>query len=240
MIDYEKLVEGIPMPQPAGDRVEARPVDAVKSDSPETSSDEATPGSEGFAFDPATQSYLPLDHPKYAGIATAKGYKQGDEFSGNRLLKVSYSHEAMIDVLLAEPTVTQNELAKRFERSVSWISIVMGSDAFQAALAKRRDDVTNPLLIATIEDRFRGLADRSLQIIADKLESSQSIDVAFKALDISAKALGFGARAVAGPTTVTNQFVVQLPTKSPSAAEWSAAHSPIPPSLPASQTVLEG
>lgn len=242
MIDYEKLVEGIPMPQPAGGRGEARPVEGSNaSESDSSQAADSPPPPEGYAFDPSTQSYLPLDHPKYAGIATSKGYKQGEEFSGHRLQKVSYSHEAMIDVLIAEPTITQNELAKRFERSVSWISIVMGSDAFQAALAKRRDDLTNPLLIATIEDRFRGLADRSLQIIADKLEASQSVDVAFKALDISAKALGFGARAPAAPTTIQNSFVVQLPAKSASAAEWSAAHAPAPPaSLPASETILEG
>lgn len=248
MIDYEKLVEGIPMPQPAGGRGEASA--AAGSDrltTPDLSDPEATKlhAAEGYVFDPSTQSYLPLDHPKYAGIATSKGYKQGEEFSGHRLQKVSYSHEAMIDVLIAEPTITQNELAKRFERSVSWISIVMGSDAFQAALAKRRDDLTNPLLIATIEDRFRGLADRSLQIIADKLEASQSIDVAFKALDISAKALGFGARAASPGVTVQNSFVVQLPAKSASAAEWSAAHAPAPPSpppasLPASEALIEG
>ena len=99
----------------------------------------------------------------------------------------------MIDVLIAEPTITQRELAKRFERSENWVSIIMGSDAFQAALAKRRDDLTDPFLIATIEERFRGLAPQSLQVIAENLEKTRNTDLALKALDISSKALGFGA-----------------------------------------------
>lgn len=174
----------------------------------------------------APREYLPLNHEKYQGIAEAKGYAQGDDFSGNRLQKVRYTHEAMIDVIIAEPTITQNELAKRFDRSVSWISIVMGSDAFQAALAKRRDDVTDPFLVATIEERFRGLATQSLAVIARKLEETSNIDVAFKALDVSAKALGFGARAPdSGKVAVSNQFVVQLPPAQ-TAEEWARAHNP--------------
>lgn len=168
---------------------------------------------------------LPLDHPKYQGIAAAKGYAQGDDFSGSRLQRVHYSHEAMIDVILAEPTITQNALAKRFGRSVSWISIVMGSDAFQGALAKRRDDIIDPFLVATIEERFRGLADQSLQIIAKKLEQTENLDAAFKALEISSKALGFGAR-TPNQSTIHNNFVVALPPKSPSAADWAAEHGP--------------
>lgn len=165
----------------------------------------------------------PITDPKYQGLAAAKGYAQ-EEFSGNRIQKVRYTHEAMIDVILAEPTITQNELAVRFERSVGWISVVMGSDAFQGALAKRRDDVTDPFLIATIEERFRGLAQQSLQVISDKLEATKNADLALKALDISSKALGFGARA--GQTNnVQNNFVVALPPKIAAAADWAAQHT---------------
>lgn len=171
-----------------------------------------------------SREYLPLNHSKYQGIAEAKGYAQGEDFSGNRLKRVHYSHEAMIDVIIAEPTITQNELAKRFERSVPWVSIIMGSDAFQAALAKRRDDLLDPFLVATIEERFRGLAQQSLQVISDKLEKTQNADLALKALDLSAKALGFGARSTPqGP--VTNNFVVALPPKIESASDWASAHS---------------
>lgn len=172
----------------------------------------------------AEREYLPVTHEKYQGIAEAKGYAQGEDFKGSRLQKVRYTHEAMIDILIAEPEIHQNELAARFGYSATWVSIVLGSDAFQAALAKRRDELTNPFLIATIEERFRGLATQSLQVIAENLEKTKSSDLALKALDISAKALGFGAREPSKGSTVTN-FVVQLPPKIEDSTSWARQHS---------------
>jgi hypothetical protein len=217
MIDYEKIAEEIPIP---GEARSAGPQFDASTIFPPTGSTEDP----SVAQARANHIYLPASHEKYQGIAADKGYKQGEDFSGNRLQRVRYSHEAMIDVILAEPTISQGDLAKRFNRSQSWISIVIGSDAFQAALAKRRDDVTDPFLIATVEERLRGLADQSLQVIAEKLESSKNVDLALKALDISTKALGFGARNSQG-ATVQNNFVVQLPPKIDSSSEWAKAHS---------------
>src|SRR2546421_725388 len=51
-----------------------------------------------------------------------------------------YTHEAMVDMLIAEPWISQNELAARFGFSPSWISTVICSDAFQAKLAERRGE----------------------------------------------------------------------------------------------------
>ena len=215
-IDYEKLAEGVELP---GD-----PPPSITTETIFGVGDEVSPEEASIAQARANRIHLPASHEKYQGIATDKGYKQGDDFSGNRLQRVSYSHEAMIDVIIAEPTISQVQLAARFQRSQSWISIVMGSDAFQAALAKRRDDLTDPFLVATIEERFRGLAQQSLQVIAENLEKTRNIDVAFKALDISSKALGFGARSNNGQT-VQNNFVVQLPPKMADSTEWAKTHS---------------
>lgn len=228
MVDYEKLAEEVHSP---GESEALGPLSASSASAPASEPSDSSPPKAPFGTTPrpeplsrASREFLPLNHEKYQGIAGSKGYAQGDDFSGTRLKRVHYSHEAMIDVIIAEPTLTQNELAKRFERSVSWISIVMGSDSFQAALAKRRDDLTDPFLIATIEERFRGLAQQSLSVIAEKLETTRNPDLALKALEISSKALGFGARNT-NPGSTTNNFVVQLPPKIATAAEWATAHS---------------
>lgn len=227
MIDYEAIADSVSIPDPAPGGPPAFDASTVFVDGQPTSDPEVLQSV-------ANRVYLPLNHEKYQGIAAAKGYKQGDDFSGSRLQKVRYSHEAMIDVILAEPTITQNELAARFGHSVSWISIVMGSDAFQAALAKRRDDIVDPFLIATVEERLRGLATQSLTVIAENLEKTRSADLAIKALDISTKALGFGARN-ANQSAVQNNFVIQLPPKMASSSEWAQAHSP-----GAANTIIDG
>lgn len=204
-VDYEKIAAQIPDPAPpVGEPVTKR--SKKKARAP-------------LAPD---REYLPLDHAKYQGIAKSKGYKQ-DDFSGNRLQRVHYSHEAMIDVIIAEPTITQKELAGRFGRSMGWISIVMGSDAFQAALAKRRDDLMDPEFVATLEDRFKGLAMQSARIVSEALDRTSNPELAMKSLEVASKALGFGAR---GPASVNtnNTFVVALPPKMENSAEWAAAH----------------
>lgn len=220
MIDYEKIAESVDMPPAPGPAQPTFSTDTVFIDGEATDQ----PLDPAVAQARANRTYLPLNHQKYQGIAEAKGYKQGDDFSGHRLQRVRYNHEAMIDVLIAEPTITQKQLAERFGHSENWVSIVMGSDSFQAALAKRRDDVIDPFLVATVEERLRGLADQSLKVIAENLEKTRNTDVALKALDISTKALGFGARNT-NQGAVQNNFVIQLPPKIESSSEWAKAHS---------------
>jgi hypothetical protein len=131
----------------------------------------------------------------------------------------------MIDVIIAQPTITQNQLASQFGRTPGWISRIMGSDAFQAALAKRKEEIVDPFLTATVEERFRGLAIQSLDVLSEKLAATSNTDLALKSLDISVKALGFGAR---GPgNQQNNQFIIQLPPKAASAESWAEEHAPM-------------
>ena len=197
MPDYEKIAEGLETPEFEREI----PVEEIAQ---------------------VQREFFPVSHPKYQGLATEKGYSQHHQ----RLIRTHYSHEAMIDVVIANPTITQNQLAEQFDRSVPWISRIFGSDAFQAALAKRREEITDPFLIATIEERFRGLAYQSLDIITEKLAASRNVDLALKGLDIAAKSLGFGARTVSGGGQ-TNQFIIQLPPKSETAASWAEEHGPL-------------
>lgn len=210
VVDYAKIAESLPDPEPSN----SAPIAPKKGRKLRV---------KALGKD---REYLPLDHQKYQGIAAAKGYAQGEDFSGNRLQRVHYSHEAMIDVIIAEPTITQKELARKFGRSMGWISIVMGSDAFQAALAKRRDDLMDPEFVATLEDRFKGLADQSLRVISEALERTNNTDLALKGLEISSRAMGFGARGHGGQVT-NNTFVVALPPKQGDATEWADHHRPM-------------
>lgn len=159
---------------------------------------------------------VPENDPRFQGIASARGYDQ----SYSRLKVVHYSHDAMIDIIVGEPTVKQNELAAMFGKSVPWISRIIGSDAFQAALAKRRADISDPYLIASIEERFKGVVTQSLEIVAQKLQDTQNVDLALKTLDVGVKALGYGARGGQSGNGQTNQFIIQLPSKANDASEW--------------------
>lgn len=134
--------------------------------------------------------------------------------------KVRYTHDAMIDLIIANPAIAQGEIAKVFGFTQGWVSRVLGSDAFQARLAQRRDEIINPELIQTFEERLKGLAAQSLEIIQNKLEATSNPDLAIRALELSTKALGYGAR----PANIgqqNNTYVVALPAKIADEGKWA-------------------
>lgn len=216
MPDYEKIADAVEVPESLWPK--DMPAIELPADEPKIEVKVVlgaqTPASPFSA--PARR----VTDEKYQGLAAEKGYAQDH----SRVEKLNYTHDAMIDVIVAKPNILQKELAAMFGYREAWVSRIIGSDAFQAALAKRREEVADPFLVATLEERFNGLAMQSIDVIMDKLELTKNADLATKALDISAKALGFGAR-TAGGGQIQNNFVVQLPQKIASAGEWAEKHT---------------
>jgi len=117
-----------------------------------------------------------------------------------QLSKISYTHDAIIDVLIAHPMISQREIAARFQYTESWLSIMMASDAFKARLEMRRAELVDPTITATIEERFRALATKSLEVLQRKLEApSVSDNLAIQAANLAARSLGLGAGTAAPP-----------------------------------------
>jgi hypothetical protein len=149
---------------------------------------------------------------------------EGTESAANAVARVNYTHDAMIDLIIANPSISQNELAKHFGYSVPWLSRIRNSDAFLARLAERKQAIVDPSLVLSVEEKLRTIVDKSAEIIMNKLEQTQSVDLALKALDLGGKLAGYGARQQ-GPV-VQNNFVVALPPKSTTEAGWAATHGP--------------
>lgn len=114
------------------------------------------------------------------------------------LARVKYTHDAMIDLMIAEPWISQGALARHFGYTESWISIVVNSDAFQNRLAERKGELVDPVITASMEEKFRALTDQSLKILAQKLAQPASVvpdNLALRAAELGAKALGIGGNA---------------------------------------------
>lgn len=112
--------------------------------------------------------------------------------------KMRYSHLDMIDYIIANPGVGLRELGARYGYSAAWISNVQASDAWKAAMAQRRSEMVDPILHASINERFEGLTHLSLMRLQEKLEAPQVSDqVVLRAVELGAKALGIGGNAPA-------------------------------------------
>lgn len=160
------------------------------------SADSATPAEPlAVASDPGLDQLLSeaITASAAAGPSATKSWPAVVEKPA--IAKVSYNHAAMIDMILAQPTISQNELAARFGLTPSWVSQVMVSDAFQTALAKRREEIVDPLLRADIENNFKALVLRSQELLMEKLSKPASEipdNLVIKALETSSRASGYG------------------------------------------------
>lgn len=140
--------------------------------------------------------------------------------------KVSYTHDGMIDKIVSNPWISQGDLAKHFGYTEGWVSQVIASDAFQARLAQRKNELIDPALRATIEERFKGIIVQSLEKLKQKMEDPASkipYDALIRTAEMGAKALGYGAKVAAPQQNV--QFVVNIPQKSTSSEEWARLHN---------------
>jgi hypothetical protein len=150
---------------------------------------------------------------------------EGTESAQNAIARVTYTHDAMIDLMLANPMLSQGEIARHFGYTQAWVSRVRNSDAFLARLAERKTELVDPGIAATIDEKLRAVADKSLEVVLEKLSlpvSAVSGDFALKALECTSKALGYGAREK--NLNVQQNFVVALPGKAESEQAWMSAH----------------
>ena len=119
---------------------------------------------------------------------------------GQAVDKVGYSHDKMIDIIIANPRVKQDDLAATFGYTPGWVSRIMSSDAFRVRMAVRRSELVDPIISATLEDRFAALAMRGVEIMQQKLDvpaATVTFADAAKAAEIGARGLavgGFGSK----------------------------------------------
>lgn len=110
--------------------------------------------------------------------------------------KINYTHADIVDFVIANPGVSQNTIAMRYGYTPAWISQMLASDALQELIAARRQELIDPVLAATLEERFRGLAIRSVEVLMHKLEApAVEASVAVRCAELGAKALGLGGHA---------------------------------------------
>lgn len=113
------------------------------------------------------------------------------------IAKMAYSHDAMVDIIIANPGISQNAIAEIFGYTPSWISQIITSDTFQTALAKRREQLIDPVVMAEVKSQFESLVARSLDILQQKLNRPANEipdNLALRTLEISSRAAGYGVK----------------------------------------------
>lgn len=148
---------------------------------------------------------------------------QTSDFNANAIQKVSYTHDMIIDWMIQNPQAhTRREIAAQFGYTEVWINRLLGSDAFQARLAARREELIDPTIRNNIEENFKGLAQQSMDVLMEKLSVDRNPEVALRTLELSSRALGYGVRD--NSPKVQMNFVVAMPDKAKDSASWAESH----------------
>lgn len=131
--------------------------------------------------------------------------------SMRQIEKVSYTHQAMIDLIIATPAISQGELAKHFGYTPAWICQVIASDSFQMQLAQRKDELVDPVLRMGIEERFKALVKRSLDVLQEKL-AQETVKIpdnlALRCAELGARSLGLGRDTQPGPPPAGDRLTI--------------------------------
>lgn len=140
--------------------------------------------------------------------------------------KLRYTHDACIDEILLNPAISQNELARMFGYSATWMSIVINSGAFQERLAERKALMTDPAIIASINERLDALAKRSLDKLIERMDSPTAQVKTMELVAIAKLGVGDKNTRPAGPQVQQNNlYVVSLPAPAQNAEAWIAGRS---------------
>lgn len=135
----------------------------------------------------------------------------------------SYTHDFLIDRIIANPAIDQRTLARDLGYSEGWISQIMASDSFQAAFERRKAEMVDPVLRHSMEEQFKSLVLQSAEILREKLSAGRDPQIALKVMENASRALGYGARVkVEGEVKHTHSLISVL-----SSLPQSPAREPI-------------
>jgi hypothetical protein len=115
---------------------------------------------------------------------------------GRQITKLTAAHDAMIDMILANPRITNEELAAQFDMGHTWVATLRHTDLFKRRMEDRREAVIDPVLIASIEEKIRAVTDMAVEHILEKLATKKADELTdqflLRAAEFGAKSMGLG------------------------------------------------
>lgn len=157
-------------------------------------------------------------------------------------------HEELLEFVLANPRASLAETALFFNVSISWVSIVKNSDAFQELWAKRRGEHFSRVS-ASVSERITALADVSLEALTARVEKearegTASINTLKEVGDMALRSLGFGNKHSVSPIHITTggqtNIMVDRDTLARARESKARLHSQIGDDVPLSPLLIEG
>lgn len=122
----------------------------------------------------------------------------------------------LVDMMLAHPEWSDNELAAAGGVTRTWLSTMKNSAPFLARVAERRDELA-PDLAFTVQERAAAVYNDASDELHKRIPEMRTGDL-LNLYSSSSKNLGLGVNTVVKETERT--FVVQVPARAPNSQKW--------------------
>lgn len=111
-------------------------------------------------------------------------------------------YDELVQWLIAHPGATHAEIGMAYGRAAGWFSTVLVTAEFQSSLEPFKQQINNPGVTLSVEDRFRALVIRSVDVLQTKLSVAAPGDaLVLEAAKLGVRALGLGNNGREGPAT---------------------------------------
>lgn len=119
--------------------------------------------------------------------------------------RLSHTHEQIINWLVLNPDRSMRECADSFGYTQSWLSTLVRSDLFQAALAERQHAVALRV-VQSIPQKLAAVTDIALDKLADMVQVSEDPEFILDAADKALHRMGYAPQSSRNPAGSPGQF----------------------------------
>lgn len=112
---------------------------------------------------------------------------------------MSSKHEAILQFMIANPTLKMSQVAASFGVTPAWLSTIVHSDAFQNQLARRHDELFDVAVVQELGDKVTAAAHLTIDEYLEKVPTL-SADQLITSTDKLLGRLGYGSKNGNGST----------------------------------------
>lgn len=128
--------------------------------------------------------------------------------SEGKLVRLSHTHEQMLNWLVLNPDKSLRECADHFSYTQSWVSSIIHSDLFQAALKEKQLAIA-ARVAGSIPEKLRAAADIGLEKLTRQLEETEDPEYILDATDKILHRMGYAPVSARSPAGSPGQGLSQ-------------------------------
>lgn len=121
-----------------------------------------------------------------------------------QIAKMRPKHQALAQFMLANPTCTNNDIARAFEMTATWVSVIVNSQAFAEYMALLNEELLHAQVIP-LRDKLMGVSHLAVEKLGEAVSVSHDPKFLLDVADKTLHRLGYApSRGPEPATQVTN------------------------------------